>query len=98
MSEQFHFNLFSSTLVQFISIWSINRSLSDFTTLGQSAPGSDINEEVFDIPLSSRITETASSDCLVSYQDIRWRVSYPSAEKQLMYFTSKKADQFTNYK
>ena len=35
------------------SIWSIDRTLSGATTLGQNGPGSNSNEEVFHIPQSS---------------------------------------------
>ena len=49
------------------SIWSIDRNLSGATTQGLSGPGSDSNENEFRIPQSSIITETLTSDCLVSY-------------------------------
>ena len=55
---------------------------------GQSGPGSDGNEEILHIPQSSSITETSSSDCLVSYPGHSLGESYPSAEKQLVYFTA----------
>ena len=41
-------------------------------TSDQSGPGSDGNEGVLHIPQSSSITGTSLSDCLVSYQDIRY--------------------------
>ena len=48
------------------SIWPIDCTLSDVTTLGQSGPGSDDYEGVLHIPQNSRITEASPSDCLVS--------------------------------
>ena len=42
-------------------------TLSDATTLGQSGPESNGNEEVLGSPQSFSITETSPSDCLVSY-------------------------------
>ena len=39
------------------SIWSIDRTLSGATTLGQSGPGSDDNEGLFHIPQISSIME-----------------------------------------
>ena len=62
MSKQFYFKA-----IQFDSIWPIDRTLSDATTLGQSGPGSNGNEEVLHIPQSSSITRTSPSDCIVSY-------------------------------
>ena len=53
--------------MQFSSIWSIDKTLLDATTPGQSGPGMDGNKEVFRIPQSSSITGTLPSDCLVSY-------------------------------
>ena len=60
-------------------------TLSGDTTLGQSGPGSDGNEEVLHIPQSSSITENSASDCLVSYAGHSLEESYPSAEMQSMY-------------
>ena len=74
-----------SISTQFISIWPIHRTLSGATTLGQSEPGSDANEGVLCISQSSSITETSSSDCLVSYSG---HSSYPSAEMQSVYSTA----------
>ena len=51
---------------QFSSIWPIDKTLSDATGPGQSGPGSKGNEGVLHIPLSSGITGTSPSDCLVS--------------------------------
>ena len=58
------------------SIWSLDRTLSGATTSGQSGPGSDGNEKVLVIPISSSITGTLPSDCLVSYpgHSLGWRV------------------------
>ena len=56
-----------SISTQFSSIWLIDRTLSDATTLSQSRPGSDGNEEVLRNPQNSSITGTSPSDCLVSY-------------------------------
>ena len=49
------------------SIWPIDKTLSGATTLCQSGPGCDGNEEVLCIPQSFCITGASSSDCLVSY-------------------------------
>ena len=49
------------------SIWPIDRILSGATTLGQSGPWSNGNEEVLHIFQSSCITEVLPSDCLMSY-------------------------------
>ena len=55
-------------------------------TPGQSGPGSDGNEGVLCNPKSFRITETSSSDCLVSSRIFVWGGwSYPSAEMQSVY-------------
>ena len=51
----------------FSSIWPIDRTQSDATTLGQSGLGSDGNKGVFHIPESSSLIGTLPSDCLVSY-------------------------------
>ena len=40
----------------------MDKTLSSATTLGQSEPGSDGNEEVIFIPQSSGITGTSPSD------------------------------------
>ena len=73
-----------STSTQFSSIWSIDRTLS-----GQSGPGSDGYKGVLNIPQSSSITGTSSSDCLVLYpgHSFGWG-SCPSAETQLVYSTA----------
>ena len=48
------------------SIWMIEKTLSDSTTLGQRGPGSDGNKEILHIPQSSR-TKVSPSDGLMSY-------------------------------
>ena len=65
------------------SIRLIDRILSGVTTPGQNGPGSNGNEGLLHIPLSSSITGASSSDCFVSYPGHSFRGgSYPSAEKQ----------------
>ena len=54
-------------IISFSTIWLIDRTLSGATTLGQSGPGSDSNEDVHCIPQSCGSTEASPSDCLVSY-------------------------------
>ena len=49
------------------SILPIKRTLLCATISGQSGPGSDGNEKVLRIPLSSSITVASPSDCIVSY-------------------------------
>ena len=56
-----------SIVIQFTSIWPIDRTLSGATTLSQSEPGSDGNKGVLCIPQSTIITVATPSDCLVSY-------------------------------
>ena len=68
-------------------IWLVDKTLSSATTLDQSGPGSDGNEEILHIPQSSSITE-ASSDCLVSYTELALEESYPFAEIQSVYSTA----------
>ena len=70
------------------SIWPIDRILSCAIIQGQSGPGSDGNEMVLHIPQSSSINGASPSDCLVSYPENSWGVSYPSAEMQWVYFTA----------
>ena len=62
-----------STRTQFSSIWPIHRTLSGATTLGQSGLGSDGNKGVLRILQSHSITDASPSDCLMTYQDTRWR-------------------------
>ena len=62
--------------MQFSSIWPIDRTLADATTLGQSGSESNGNKGVLRIPQSSSITGISSSDRLVSYQDTRWKWVY----------------------
>ena len=65
------------------------RALSSANTPDESGPRSDGNEGVLRIPLSSRITGTLPSDCLVSHAGHSLGVgSYPTAEKQSMYRTA----------
>ena len=49
------------------SIWLIDRTLSDATTLRQSGPGSNSNEGIIYISQSSSITGISPSDYLASY-------------------------------
>ena len=49
------------------SFGTIDKTLSDATTLGLSGLGSDGNEGVLRIPQSSSITRASLSDCLMSY-------------------------------
>ena len=71
MINQFYFKQFSLTLaicfhivkMSNSSIWSIDKTLSGATTLGQSGPGSDGNEGVLRIPQSSSITVASPSEC-----------------------------------
>ena len=70
------------------SIWFIDRILLGATTLGQSGPRNDGNEEVHSMLQISR-AGTSPSDHLVSYPGHLLGVgSYPSAEVQFVYFTS----------
>ena len=71
------------------STWSIDKTLSSATTLGQSGPGSNGNEGVLHIFQSSSITGALSSNCLVSYPGHSLvEGSYSSAEMQLVYSTA----------
>ena len=54
------------------SIWPLDRTLSNFTTLGQSGSGSNGNEGVLCFPQSSSIIGVSPSDCLVSYPGHLW--------------------------
>ena len=56
-----------SISTQFRSIWNIDWILSIVTTPGQSGPGSNGNEGVLQIPQTSSISGSPSSDNLVSY-------------------------------
>ena len=58
--------------MQFSSNGPTDRALSGATTLGQSGPGSDGNEEVLNILQTSSITGTLPSDCLMSYPGHSW--------------------------
>ena len=72
----------------FSSLSSIDRTLSVATSPGQSEPGNDVNEGVLIISQSCCITGTLPSECLVSYQDTRCGVFYPSTEMQSLYSTT----------
>ena len=74
--------------MQFNSIQLINRTLSGATSPGKIRPASDGNKGVLCIPQTYRLTGTSPSDCLVSYPDTHWGVSYPSAEVQSLYSTA----------
>ena len=70
------------------SIWPIDRTLSGSTTLGQSGPGSNDNEEVLHIPQISK-ARASSLDSLILYPEYLLVVvveSYPSAKMQLVFF------------
>ena len=72
------------TNMQLSSIWTIDRTLSDATTQGQSGPVNNGNKGVLHINQSSSITG-ASPSCLMSYPGHALVVSYPSAEMQSVY-------------
>ena len=77
LAIQFHQTILIETIqfsisIQFSSIQPIDKALSSATTLEQSGPISNGNEEVLCIPQSSRIIGTSPSDCLVDIQDTRW--------------------------
>ena len=69
-----------SLITQFSYIWSIDRTLSGATTLGQREHGSNGNKEVPCILQSSNFTVASPSDCLVSYPGYSLGEFYPSAE------------------
>ena len=73
----------------FCSIWPTDRTLSGATTLGQSRPGSNSNEEVLHIPQISK-ARASPWDGLMSYPGhlLVWGESYPSAEMQLVHPTA----------
>ena len=56
-----------SLIIQFSSIWPIDRTLLGATTLGKSEPESDGNKSVLCIPQNASITEATPSSCFVSY-------------------------------
>ena len=72
----------------FISIWTLDRTLSGDTISGQSEPGSDGNEGVLRIPQNSCITGTWSSDYLVLCPGYSLGESYSSAEMHSVYSTT----------
>ena len=51
--------------MQFSFIWPIDRTLSIATTLSQTGPRGDGNEEALSIPQSFSITGNSPPDCLV---------------------------------
>ena len=70
------------------SIWPIGRTLSGFTTLGQSGHQSNGREGVYHIPQNSSITEASPPDCLVSYQDTCWEEVLPLCRDAVAVFYS----------
>ena len=66
-------------------MWNSSILPIDATTLGQSGPGYDGNEEVLSIPEISSITEASPLVCFVLYQEHTLGESYPSTEKQSVY-------------
>ena len=83
-----------SIITQISYIWPIDRALSGVTTQSQNGPGSDGNKGVFNIPQILSITGTSPSGCLVSYPGHLLGESYPSAEIQSVYSTTRPAGQF----
>ena len=67
----------------------MDTTLSIATTPGQSWHGSDGNEGVLCIPQISGITGASALDGFVSYPGHRLGLFHPSAEMQLVYFTTK---------
>ena len=67
------------------SICSIDRTVSDASTLGQSKPGSNGNEGVVRIPQSSRITGALPSNFNVKSLTIVGWGAYPSVGMQSLY-------------
>ena len=74
-----------SKSTQISSIWTIDRTLSGATTLGQNGPGSNGNKWALCIPQSSNIIGASSSDCSVSYTGHSLGENYPSAEMHSVY-------------
>ena len=66
----------------------IDKTLSGTTTVGQSRPVSDGNEEVLCISQSSSITGASPSDYLVSYPGHSLWGSYSFAEIESVYPTT----------
>ena len=64
--------------------WTIDGTLIDTTTLGQSGLGNNGDEGVLHIP-QSFITGASSSDCLISYPGHLVVMSYPFAKLHLAY-------------
>ena len=65
-----NFSLYTS--MQFSSVQTINRALSDATILRKSGPRSNGKEEMLCIPQCPSITGTSPSDCECHIQDTRW--------------------------
>ena len=86
MSKLFYFKQFS-ICTHFSSTGPVDRTVSGATTLNHCGLESDGNDGVLCIHQGSRIIGT-SPDCLASYSEHSWRGggSYPSAEKQFVYF------------
>ena len=67
------------------SVWPIDRILSGATNPGQIGSGSDVSEEVYHNPQSSK-TGASPSDCLMSYPGHSLEEYYPSTEMQVSIF------------
>ena len=74
-----------SVITQFISIWPLDKTLSNATTPGQSEFRSDGSERALRIPHISSITEASPSNSLMSHPGHTLEESYPSAEMQSVY-------------
>ena len=70
------------------SIWPIDRTLANATTLELSGPRSNGNEGVLCFPQSSSSTGISLSGGLISYPEHLLGESYASAEMQLVYSTA----------
>ena len=76
-------------IMQFGSIWPIDRTLSGATTPGQNGHGTMAMKEVLHITQRFSITGISLSDCLVSYSGHSFgKGFYPSAEVQSVYSTA----------
>ena len=68
LTIQFRISHFLLTVyISNTSIRPIDKTLSGATTTGLCGPGTNGNEGVLPIPLSSSITEASPSNCFVSY-------------------------------
>ena len=54
-------------IVQFSSFWPLDRTLTDATSPGKTAPVNDSNSGLLRIPQSSCMSETSLSECSVTY-------------------------------